>query len=560
LAAKKKTEQNKSGRYYLQFIVPAIIVVATLIIYNPSMNSGFLLGWDDTEYLTHEDVQQLNAGNIFSDYHLGMYQPLAVISLALNYASAQESPGAYHATNLFLHIINILLVWLFLLRLSRRRLIAGIGAFLFAMHPINVEPVAWIAARSTLLFTAFYLGGLLTYLKYIENKKVQYILITAVLALAAMFTKSLAISFPFALLIIDYYKDRKWDTKLFIEKIPFIVFSFIFGFITVDAASTYGHISALQYDYSLIDRFFILCHTYVFYLVNFIAPHNLSSIYAYPELSGGGLPILYYLSAIIPIGLSYIIYRYWNKQKEIIAGILFFSFAVAPVLPLFWSRIFVAADRYAYLSFIGLFLLVAILIDRLLNKGLIRNLTLRYSAAAILILYGIFLMYSTNKQCKYWIDSDVLLARAVILSKSGPEKALAHFYHGNVKQGIAENKYSEGQTSSNEGMIRNSFIYYREAVADYDSVIKYNPEYMLAYSNRGMIYGTLHSYDEKYWEMALSDFDKAISLDPDYADNYYNKAWLIYISGDKQAACDLWQTADIKGSVVAKQALDQNCR
>ena len=192
--AKKKNIPEKKGKNYLQYLVPALIIFASLVIFNPSMNNGFLLGWDDTEYLTHEDVIDFNASNIFSDYHLGMYQPLAVISLAMNYAAAQESPGAYHATNLFLHIINIFLIWLFILLLSKKRLVAGIVAFLFALHPMNVEPVAWISARSTLLFTAFYLGGLITYLRYTENKKPLYFGLTVALGLAAFFTKSLAIS------------------------------------------------------------------------------------------------------------------------------------------------------------------------------------------------------------------------------------------------------------------------------------------------------------------------------------------------------------------------------
>ncbi|MEN8226178.1 MAG: hypothetical protein ABFS05_12545, partial [Bacteroidota bacterium] len=422
MAAKKNIEK-KTRKGYLQYIVPAIIIILTLIVFNPTMNNGFLLGWDDTEYLTNEDVQEFRIAKIFSDYHLGMYQPLAVTSIALNYASAQESPGAYHATNLFLHIINVLLVWLLLLHLTKKRLIAGIGALLFAMHPMNVEAIAWVAARSTLLFTSFYLGGLLAYLKYTGNKNILYLGLTVFLALAALFTKSLAISFPLVLLAIDYYKGRSWERKLILEKIPFFVLSVIFGFITVDAAQTYGHITDLQYDYSLFNRFFILSHTFVFYFVKLIAPVELSSIYAFPELNDGMLPPLYYLSTLIPLLLLFIIYRFWRKQKELIAGLLFFSFAIAPVLPLFWSRIFVAADRYAYLSFIGLFLLAATLIDRVLNKNVIRKAYMRYGLAVVLLLYVGFLMNTSHRQSKYWIDSDVLLARTVILSKTGPAKA-----------------------------------------------------------------------------------------------------------------------------------------
>ncbi|HSG67872.1 MAG TPA: hypothetical protein VK994_04135, partial [Bacteroidales bacterium] len=155
--ANRKNTEPKSKKNYLQYAVPAMIIIAAIIILNPVMDNGILFGWDDTEYLTNEDVQDLNISNIFSDYHLGMYQPLAVTSIAINYASAQESAGAYHATNLLLHAFNIFLVWLLLWRLSRKRMLAGIGAFLFAMHPMNVEAVAWISARSTLIFTSFYL-------------------------------------------------------------------------------------------------------------------------------------------------------------------------------------------------------------------------------------------------------------------------------------------------------------------------------------------------------------------------------------------------------------------
>lgn len=140
------------------------------------------------------------------------------------------------------------------------------------------------------------------------------------------------------------------------------------------------------------------------------------------------------------------------------------------------------------------------------------------------------------------------------------ENLEAHFQRGNTKQKIAENKYTLGQKNQDEGMIKNSFIFYYEAANDYDTVIKYQPDYMLAYANRGMIYATIIPQDEKYRELARQDFDKAISLDPEYADNYFNKGWLLYISGDRNGACNLWRKAIDLGSKVAGQALLQNCR
>lgn len=136
----------------------------------------------------------------------------------------------------------------------------------------------------------------------------------------------------------------------------------------------------------------------------------------------------------------------------------------------------------------------------------------------------------------------------------------AYFMRASTRQKIAENKYTLGQKNQNEGMIKNSFIFYYESVNDYDTVIKYQADYMLAYANRGMIYATLSAQDAKYRELAAIDFDKAISLEPDYADNYYNKGWLLLIGGDKNGACNMWRKAIDLGSKPAGQALLKNCR
>jgi len=561
----KKDKLPQSGRNnYLALIVPLLIIVVTLVIYNPSNKHGVLLGWDDTEYLNDPDVLESNLAGIFSNYHLGMYQPLPVFSMAINYNSAGLSPKAFHATNLFLHVINILLVWMLLFRLSRRSIVAGVGAFLFALHPMNVEPVAWISARSTLLFTAFYLGGLLTYIKYTEHKKPLYFVLTVLLALLSLFSKSLAMSFPFVLLVIDYYKGRQWNLKIWLEKVPFFVLSIIFGIVAIKAAQTFGHITDLAQNYSLVDRFFILCNTYVFYLVKLIVPINLSSIYSYPDMSGKALPILYYLSAIVPLALIYVVYRFWNKQKELIAGILFFSLTVAPVLPLFWSRIFVAADRYAYLSFIGLFLIIGVLIDRLLGRKLISLNYLKYGIVGVLVLYAIFLGYKTSKQIPFWNDTDILLSRAVYLTNSSPGKAQALYHRGNYYQSIAINKFDNAVETENLGMMKNSREYFRMSVNDYDATLAHNPDFMMAHAYRAISLTYVArfnpDYRENYLNMAMEAFDAAIRLAPDYADNYYNKAQGLLIAGDGEGACELFEKANALGSLLAGRALETYCK
>ncbi|MEE4257899.1 MAG: hypothetical protein V2I47_12740 [Bacteroidales bacterium] len=561
---KKNRPDEKAGKDYLKFAVPLIIIIATLIIYNPSLKYEILNGWDDTEYLDDPSVQDQNLAEIFSNYHLGMYQPLSVFTIALNYNSSELKAGPFHATNLFLHILNIFLVWLFVFRLGKKKILAGIVAFLFALHPINVEPVVWLSARSTLLMTTFYLAGLLAYLKYTENRNTYIYLASVLFALLAFFSKSLAMSFPFVLLIVDYFRERSFSRRVWLEKAPFFVLSVIFGIVAVNAADTYGHITQLSSEYSILDRFFILCYTYVFYFVKLIVPVELSVIYAYPDMENGGLPILYYLSALVPLGVIYLIYRFWKKQKEIIAGLLFFSIAVGPVLPIFWSRIFIAADRYAYLSFIGLFIALAYILVKFSRSGKLKNAVIQYAVWGVLVVYGGFLVYLTHQQMKHWASAETLLNRAVELGESSSNKALAHFYRGNVYQNIAEQKFTTGYQTSNRNMVLNSQIYYRMTISDYDSCLVYDPGYMLAYTNRGIAYMSVSQYDTnylaKYTSLAQKDFENAISLDSTYADNYYNLAWIYWIEKDYQRACELWHKADELGSVVAHQPLRNYCQ
>jgi tetratricopeptide (TPR) repeat protein len=230
------------------------------------------------------------------------------------------------------------------------------------------------------------------------------------------------------------------------------------------------------------------------------------------------------------------------------------------VLPIFWSRVFVAADRYAYFSYIGLFLLIAFVIERVLSMEYFRNMYTRYTAIGMVIIYGLFLGYLSQQQSKYWLETIMLLSRAVDLSESAPAKAVSHFYRANAYQNLAEIRYREGQMAQDEKTVRDAFFFYRYAVSDYDSTMKYNPGHMLAYTNRGIIYATMAPHDNKYFSYALKDYEKAISIDPEYADNYYNMGWIYFLQKDVARACELWRKADELGSAVAWQAIEQNCK
>lgn len=149
------------------------IVLLTLIIYSNSLNNDFLTNWDDKRYVVeNNDIKGLswqNIKNIFSNFYMGNYQPLSVLSYALEYKFFGLNPAAYHTTNLFFHLLNTILVFYFIYLLSYSTISASIVALLFAIHPMHVESVAWIAERKDLMYACFYLGSLICYLYYLKK-------------------------------------------------------------------------------------------------------------------------------------------------------------------------------------------------------------------------------------------------------------------------------------------------------------------------------------------------------------------------------------------------------
>ena len=211
------------------------ILLLTLIAFYPSINCSFI-NWDDQFYVTDSKlIQSLSFENIkkiFSTESVVAlnYHPLTILSLAIDYHLGNLDPRQYHFTNLFIHILNTLLVFFFAYKLSDRKLIVGIFvSIFFGIHPMHVESVAWIAERKDVLYTFFFITGLLTYLSYSETKKKKFLVLTFIFFFLSVLSKAMAVVFPFVILLIDYYKARKVSLEVFVEKIPFFLISLIFG-------------------------------------------------------------------------------------------------------------------------------------------------------------------------------------------------------------------------------------------------------------------------------------------------------------------------------------------
>lgn len=548
-ATMKKTLQNKSSKQTEMIQLPGgiktearkatltVIILLSFMVFAFALQNNFLSGWDDGEYLSDPSVSgagPVNTKEIFSNFHLGMYQPIAVLSFAINYKISGPEPWVFILTNIFLHLLNIVLVFKLMEKWMNSWKAASVVALLFAIHPMHVEPVVWISSRSTGLYSLFFLLGLLWWEKYqSKGKKTDYLLVFA-FALLAMLSKSMAATFPLVLLVSDYLKNRKLTWKLIAEKLPFLALSVIFGLVAIKASASFGHITVLEQDYSIFQRLFLIVYSVAFYIIKLVVPVNLSAIYAYPELKNGALPLYVYTSAIVPLALLAFLLLTKRNKREMLAGAFFFLVNIGMVLPLFWSRIFITADRYTYLPYLGLFMLISRPLTNLweerntLDRG---TLKLLIAATALII---ITLSAGSINRIKVWKDTPTLLTDVIDNKRSDADMAHGYFYLGN---------YFDGENNA------------EQAMKYYDLALSRNDKYLLALNNRGILKGKTGNLMS-----AISDFENAIKIQPAYAEAYYNRGVALYQTGKKEEACADWKKALSLKFVPASQALNLYCR
>lgn len=532
----KKIKLWKGKSLNFQSLLVAILLAVTFILFSASLRNEALIGWDDGEYLTNPDVAQSGEGSgasIFRSYHLGMYQPLAVLSFAFNYQIFGDSSTLFILINLLLHLLNTWLVFRLMFKWFSRFEPAFLAALFFAIHPMHVEGVVWISVRSSLMYSTFFLLGLLQYEKYLESSKTGAYLITLLFAVLALFSKSMAATFPLVLLLRDYLRGRKLTLKVLSEKIPFLALSLIFGIVAIKASASFGHITVLEQNYNLWERFILILYGISFYLMKLLLPVNLSAIYAFPEVTNGSLPSWVYWPMVMLILWIYFLCKVKAHKRMFVFGSLFFLVSISIVLPLFWSRIFITADRYTYLPYLGLFMIIAqVITDVWDNREALQPSTrnMLYSSAALLL---ILLLSATWNRIKVWHDVPSLLTDVIEKRRSDADMAHGYFYLGN---------YHDTQGKD------------EEAVKYYNLAVSRNSGYLLAYNNRGILKGKHGNITG-----AIADFDEAIRLNPNYAEAYYNRGVALYQQQKPDDACKDWGMASSLGFKQANAVINEYC-
>ena len=524
----------------LNLYIPLIIIlIFTALVYARTLQNG-ILNWDDQTLITeNSDIKSISIHNmkeIFTSYYIGMYHPLVTLSFAVEYHFFGLNPLVYHATNVLFHLANVVLVFYFVFLLSQRREIAIIAASLFALHPMHVESVAWITERKDVVYAFFYLCALIFYLRFLQNGKAKNYWILCLCFVLSLLSKTTAITFSFILFLIDFYYRREFTVHTFLEKLPLLTLSLVFGLIALYSQGGGSQI-IVRSSFSFIDRIFLASYSLCYYLIHLFLPINLSALHLMPIKAKGMLSVEYYLALIPLLILVFLGTRKGIFQREYIFGLSFFVVILSLNIHIIPIGMAVVSERYTYLAYVGLYYIIGQLYSYSFDwyydghyfwkKGMIIGAT----------LVALFLGYLTYQRVGVWKSNLSLFQDAILNARGTIER---NFIQAFIYEDEADEK-------SNIGL-------YTDAIEYLNRAIVLRPQFTKLYVNRGIAKVNLHNYIG-----AMEDYEKAIELNPSYAPAYFNRAVIYLLWNRQEEACsDLWNAYRL-GMHSAYNYIQANC-
>lgn len=494
----------------------ALILILTAVCFAPTLRMGFV-NWDDELNLMDNanlkafDWEHIKAIFSFSKGTIiGNYNPLPIFTFAIEKHLFGWNPKVFHLDNVILHILNTLLVYFLVRNLGLARVGAALATVLFAIHPMRVESVAWVTERKDVLFSLFYLGAMLAYVKGSRaGKPYKYRVIIYTCFILALFAKIQAVALPLSFIAVDYFFGKPLNLKIVKDKIPFFVLSLFFGLIGVYFLSQESNLNEGT-PYALWQRLFVGSYSLYVYLVKFIFPYELSPLYPYPAT----IPWYFYVTALLVLGVGFAVYRaYKAGKKELVFGFLFFLFNVMFLLQVLGAGQGFLADRFTYMAYTGLFFVVGYYGDKLFSNPKTKNILIGTASAYLLVFFFI-----TIKQVKIWESSETLWTHVL---KYYDQVTLPFHNRGNYYREIGQ---------------------YDKALADLNQAIKLKPTDYNLLNSRGRIYFTMNRFQEAY-----EDYTKAIQNKDDEGEFYVNRAAaLAQLKRPQEAVADLNKGLQLK--------------
>jgi len=584
---------EKSAERRKTVLLALALAVLTMVLYLPALGNGFV-SLDDPDYVTQNGhVQQgLTAANVKwafgTENPVSNWHPLTWLSHMLDVNLYGGRAFGHHLTGVLLQAADVVLLFLLFRMATGEAMKSAAAAALFAVHPLNVEAVAWVAERKTVLCMLFFLGACCVYVWYTRKPGAgRYALVVALFALALM-SKVMAVTLPLALLLLDYWPLRRmeeggpaggtfnWKSalKLGVEKVPLLLMS-----AATSAMTLYIHhrehalATALPLSWKIKNG----TYSYLAYLGKFFWPVRLGAFYPHPENSLSWLVVGF--AGIAMLGISAVVWKF-RKRRYVVVGWLWYLATLFPMVGYVQSGRQGMADRYMYVPMMGVIVLLVWLIGDWAKEK-----KWNPSVLSLLLLLAIApCVYLTETQIGYWRDSYTLFARTLaVTSRNGmaensfgsvlyergdlagaaqhfqaaveyaPDLAVAHYNLAMIRQrenrgADAEREYKialqlatdtreAAQAHNNLGVLYMAKQQYQNATAEFDAAIKLNPTEYNSYMGRGRIELQQFSYDA-----AIRDFARAAQIS-ETPEAFFRLGTAFELKGDTQRAADAYKAA-----------------
>jgi Flp pilus assembly protein TadD len=500
----------------------------------------------------------------FTTGHKANWHPLTWISHMLDVQLFGLNPRWHHLTNLLFHVANTLLLFFVLHRMTKARWESAFVAALFALHPLHVESVAWVAERKDVLSTFFWILTMGAYCFYVERPRLErYLLVFLFFALGLM-AKPMLVTLPFVLLLLDYWPLQRFPQKrsdqtistsvkdkqegkaknyttevkvtaettsdfryrwtlirpLLWEKIPLFTLTALSSIVTYIVQQKGGALASFKIiplGFRIANAFI----SYVTYVGKAIWPNDLAVLYPLPP----SLPTWQVFAAVLLLTAATVtVIGKGKRNPYLIMGWLWYIGTLVPVIGLVQVGLQSMADRYTYIPLIGLFIMATWGISEYSKSWRYRKEIL--FAASTVVFVSLSLV--TWTQVRYWQNSFTVFEHALRVTDNNFTayygRGTVFLNLGNYRQAIEDYdkvveinpKYAEAY--NNRGTAYSNLGSYRQAIGDYDRAIEINPKYEKAYNNRGVASKHLGNYQQ-----AIGDYDKAIEINPKYAEAYNNR-------------------------------------
>ena len=430
------------------------LVLAVVIVFVHGLYNEFVQ-WDDpVNLVNNKNFRGLGWTQIqwmLTATLMGHYIPLTWLTFGLDYVLWGMEPAGYHFTNLALHAANVVLCFVLARRLLRRALPwattletragAALTALVFGIHPLRAESVAWATERRDVLSGLMFLACVLCYVSSTETegrKRRRWLAVSVVFFVLALLSKSITMTLPFALVILDFYPlrrlgltPREWfspaSRRVLLEKVPFFIVGLIGALVSYWAVAQHSFFTSTV-QYPLMSRIALALYSVCFYIAKTVMPLGLSPLYELPA-QVNILDGLFASAAVATLLMTVSLLALWQRWPAGVAAYVYYAIAIAPVGGLVHAGFQLAHDRYSYLSCIGFALLaggIPALLGRARAQGKLSSRLVRVAGVAI-VAWVVVLGALTWDQVRVWRSTESLWLHAAMTE---PECSICHHNMG----------------------------------------------------------------------------------------------------------------------------------